>query len=189
MREIFLDPASVPSHLRLGTAGLKFRAIVGDTVCIPANAGLWESGSRDLFYAVQISDGAYVELPCQDFSPSHEARKARSVEIPAGVAVVRHSVFMGRDSGLTYYLRADDAAPLLPQTAPDLSRECHIVLACAGGLKSAYRREAAAREGIDAATYDQLKDSLIADGLMASNGSITIRGRNVLAALPCVSGL
>ena len=188
MREIHLTRDQVPSSLRGSYPGNKFKAVVGDTVTIPAGAGLWEGGSRDAYQAVRLADGAAVTLPGQDAAPWDRSPHSVKVELPPGFAIVRHSTFCGQDSGLTFYVRGDDVAPLLPKAnGAELSREAAIVLHCLSGIVSSYRRDAAARHGVNAKAYEAALAELIAAGLANSRGAITVDGKNRVAALPRVS--
>jgi hypothetical protein len=180
---IELDANQVPAHLRGDYMGRKFRAVIGDTVMIPIDAGLWDGGSRDLFRAVRLSDGAGMEMPGQRLF--HEGRRAYTVEIPPGAAIVRDSTFQGKRTGLTFYVRASDVAPLLPAPVDvDLSREAQFVLAAAVGLVASYRREACERQGVNRNAYDRIREALASQGLLTASGAITVKGRNVVAALP-----
>jgi hypothetical protein len=184
----YLTRDQVPATLRGAYTGTRFAVQVAETVSVPIDAGLWDGGTRDHYQLVRLADGLTAATPGQDLF--HDGRKSYAFTLEPGFALVRHSIFQGRDTGLMIWVRPDDVAPLLPSTdAPNLSREAHIVLACAGGLISSYRRAAADREGIDARTYDRMRQQLTDVGLMTSAGAITARGRNVLNALPQVAGL
>ena len=187
MTAIALDRNQVPAHLRAGYAGRALAAILTTTVDVPMDAGLWSGGSRCVYHFVRLSDGASVASPGQNLF--HEGRKAYRLDLPHGVAMVRHSIFRGRDHGLTFYIRPDDAAPLLPPpSTDDLSADAAIVARLIACLIPRARREYAAREGITAARYDAAVAELKAAGLCAANGGLTTKGKNTATNLPRVAG-
>lgn len=187
--DIHLEPSQVPAHLRGAYTGRKFKVQIAERVTVPADAGLWSGGSRDVYTFVRLSDGASVKAPGQDGAP-WDGRSARAYDLPEGIAAVRATVFQGRDLGLTFYVRPDAVAALIPSgEAPDLSREAQIVLRLAGEYVASYRRGAAEQQGIERKQYDRILDQLATAGLLKANGAITVQGRNVLATLPRIAGL
>jgi hypothetical protein len=183
MTEIHLTPAQVPAALKRHFAGRTFSAVICETVTIPAGAGLWDGGSRDLFSAIRLADSASIGTPAAD--PFDFGQRDRSIPIPEGVVIARQSTFQGRDSGVTFYVRAGDVAPFLPQAdAPELEHAERVVLACLDGLISRARRDEAARHGVNAGAFDMALVSLNAFGYCKANGAITPQGRNALANLP-----
>lgn len=173
-----LDRNDVPAQLRQGYDGRKFVAQITGAVTIPATAGLWDGGSRDTYSAVQLATGATVAMP--DADPFNGAQRDRRIDIPAGVAIVRRSVFQGRDSGLTFYIRPEDAAPLLPPPAAELDDVARITLETVAHYKPAYRLERARDKGLSGADYEAAKARLITSGHLNAAGAITTTGRNAL---------
>ena len=166
MDYIDLEPDKVPRQLRGDYQGRKFRAMVTETVEIPADAGLWSGGSRDAFSAVRLEDGAKVDLLGQGSSPFNPARRDHIVTIPAGVAIVRELWFCGKHSGLCYFVRPEDVAPLIPSALEvDLSRAELIVLLATREFVARARREESAGEGVDGAAFDAAKATLLAKEL------------------------
>lgn len=72
---------------------------------------------------------------------------------------------------------------MLPQGANDLTDDEKSVLKLVRSLISSYRRDAAARDGINATRYDAAITSLKAKKLLLANGGISTEGKNIAAAL------
>jgi hypothetical protein len=184
---IHLDPKQVPAQLKVGYDGRKFKAIVCESVTIPMTAGLWFGGSRDTYRVVQMADGA--DMPASDdmSSPWDANRKERKVTLQPGFCVIEHSIFCGKDAGLTIYICASDAAPMLP-VADELS-EAELWALNATDYKSSYngmnRYQNAARDSKNLGKftpslveYEAAKASLMTRGYMNKAGAITVAGKN-----------
>lgn len=182
---IHLDPNQVPGFLRtaLDYAGRTFTAEVCESVSIPADAGLWSGGSRDMFAAFNLTTGESMALPGQDLFI--EGRKAYTAPLQPGLVIVRRSYFCGRDAGLAFFVHPSNAALMLPAPpAADLFEHEQRVIGLISSLIPKARREYAARAGIDAATYDSIVAKLKERGLVSGNGGLTTKGKNVAATLP-----
>src|SRR5215475_5887334 len=127
MNTIYLEPDQVPAVLKQGYSGRKFKAVVATEVSIPMDAGLWSGGSRDLYSVVTLDDGMHL-LPGQSTAPWDKSRTERKIELSASVVVRNHSMFCGKDMGLTFYVHPDAATKLLPAPAPTLSQWEKMVL-------------------------------------------------------------
>lgn len=183
---IHLDASQVPASLRGSYTGRAFKAEVSDSCYLPATAGLWDGGSRESYFALNLATGERKAASFQSLSPMGADAAARQasagkVTIPEGFAIVRHSVYMGRDMGLTFYIRPENASALLP-VADELPEESQIFLAIVATYKSAYRAEYWARKGIDATRAAELKAALAAGGYLTAAGAITVKGRNAAEA-------
>lgn len=191
MTEIVLDARDVPAHLRglCGYSGRTYAARVVETVTIPADAGLWSGGSRCVYHAVRLADGADGAAADHDAAP-WDARGDRRVQLRPGFAIVRHSISCGRDLGLTFFVHPADAAPMLPAPV-HLDPTERLVLKYTCERKSSYggrdRYDMAqddARWTKDAAPFptraqwDDAKARLIARGLLNKAGAATTAGRN-----------
>jgi hypothetical protein len=173
-----LDRKDVPAHLRGDYAGQKFAAQLCERVTIPATAGLWDGGSRDVFGAVELATGNTRRLP--DADPFNGAQRDARVTIPPGIAIVRRTYFQGKDLGLTFYLRPDDAAPLLPAPGPDLDPTLRAVLQITRSYIPKARADEARRQGITPETFSSAKALLMERGLLNAAGAITTAGKNAL---------
>jgi hypothetical protein len=187
LNTVVLDARDVPPHLRGEYSGRKFRAVVGETMSIPADAGLWSGGSRDLFYFIRLADGARVPAPGQNAAPWDRSSSDRRMAIEPGYAVVCHSIFCGKDSGLTFYVHPADATAMLPAPSGDLTKAQRIVLICTRSYKSSYAgmsdyrfQEASRQTAITRDDWESAKASLIASGHLNKAGAITTKGKNAI---------
>lgn len=196
MNDIHLDPKMVPAAMRGAYNGQKFTAVVCTETTIPSDAGLWDGGSRDTFYAIEMETGAQVAIPGQNSAPWDNGRADRTVALRPGFALVRRSMFRGKDMGMTFYLHPDNAAKLLPAPAAELTAHESLVLSATCSYKASYggmnRYEMAKRDceynperkaafpTIE--QWETAKQSLIAKGLLNKAGAVTVAGRNARPA-------
>ena len=169
-------------------SGRKFAVRVSDA---PINcASYWEGGSRDYFRFYSLADGRVsTEVPSQS-AFDRPVQGIDAVVMPEGFICVRHSIFCGKDSGITLIVRPENAAKYLP--APiELSREEQIVLIATCSFKSSYAgqsnyrfHEAHGDTGITSQDWESAKASLITRGMLNKAGAITNDGRNALTGLP-----
>lgn len=199
MKRIYLDPAQVPPVLRGGYDGKKFAVEICDRVCIPATAGLWDGGSREVYSALRMADGAGIALSDSYHAPWDAERREQTVTLRPGMVVVRHSISRGVDMGLVFFLLASDAAPLLPAPAEPLSRVQSLVLAYTAHRKSSYNGRDRYGMALDDWRYgymsdkpatfptrvewDAAKADLAVRGLLTKAGAITPAGRNVAGSV------
>jgi len=176
-----LEKNQVPAFLRHGYDGKAFKARACTSFTIPADAGLWSDGSRDLFSAVSLASGAVVTIPGQDGAPWNASRSEKTVDIRPGFCLIQHSISCGRDCGLTFYVHPDDIAKLVPHDSCELVECEKIVLYITCAYKSFARAEEARRMGIDAGELEAIKARLIKLELLAKNGAITVKGRNAIS--------
>ena len=190
---IHLDPALVPAQLRQGYSGRAFKAKVCETMTVPADAGLWSGGSRDHYRAIEFSTGRTVLLPGQSEAPWGQ-RQERKVELKPGFAVICHTIFCGKDLGLTFYVHPANAAAMLPAPQAELSPTERLVLIATRSFKSSYmgrdRYEMMRSKKCDYVmnppqlptreAWDAAKASLIGKGLLNKAGAITVSGRNAI---------
>jgi len=206
MKRIYLDPALVPPQLRGGYSGKHFEAILAETMTVPATAGLWDGGSRDVYRALELKSGRTVPLSDQSSAPFDGGRADREVTLQQGIVVVRHTISRGKDLGLTFWLRPDDAVPLLPAPVALTAHE-RVVLLATRSFKSHHMgrdrfamasEEIANEERVPAnmrrflperipgerqitrAEWEVAKSALIDKGLLNKAGAITVAGRNAL---------
>jgi hypothetical protein len=178
METIYLEPSQVPNHLKGGYSGKMFRARVCESVTIPADAGLWSSGSRDTYQAIELATGRAVEASDNMSAPWSSERKERTIALRSGYAVVEAITFQGKDLGLVFYVHPDDANKLLPASDDEVTPTERKVLAIIGGLKSSYRKEYFDRAGIKEPELEAIKSNLINRGYLTKVGAITPKGRN-----------
>jgi len=180
VRRIHLEPRDVPpAFLRAFPSyrGRKFTAEVTESVSLTGT--YWDGGTRSRYALLRVADGRASIAP-----PDHPFFDRRGIEgtthqIPPGFIVVEHCIFCGKDLGLTFYVRPDMAAPLLPDPVGELDEQRKRILGAFAGLKSGeYRRKALAGLGFT----DSIRDELAAGGYLkvSRNGAcgITTKGRN-----------
>ncbi len=176
---VHLEPNMVPQHLRGSYSGKSFKAQICETVTIPMDAGLWSGGSRDSFMVVRIADGATIE-PVNHNAAPWDGRSDRTVTLEPGICVVRHSMFCGKDMGLTFYMHARDAVPMLPSQNDELRADDRRILECIRSYKSSYRAEEYRRMRLSDSQVADSKAELTRLGLIDARGAITVKGRNAL---------
>lgn len=114
----------VPSFLREGYKGRKFRVEVCLEMTVPMTAGLWSGGTRDSYKICRLRDGVSLDWPGQMSSPFCKGREDRKVQMSTEYVVIKESVFCGKHAGLTYYVHPDTvrAGYFLPPQAAELAR-------------------------------------------------------------------
>ncbi len=192
MKTIYLEPTdAVAVKLNAATfrySGRTFKATIHESGGMSLRS-CWEGGSRDEYRVVKLDTMQSVAIPengsgftaiDREYGPS-----GLPVSLPEpGYAVVEHSIFCGKDSGITIHLHAENAAALLPAPA-ELTFNERVVLVATRSLKSSYAgisdyRFHSAKEdtGITRADWDTAKSALIARGLLNKAGAITVSGKN-----------
>lgn len=70
----------------------------------------WDGGTRSYYRAVRVTDGAVADFGTDNpfLASAHEP-----VDLPVGVILVEHTIFCGRDSGLTVWMRPENDAALV----------------------------------------------------------------------------
>lgn len=138
----------------------------------------WSGGSRSLYVAVKLAT-LEAQAPTVDTSNPFTAANRATAKPQNGVVIVEHSMFCGKDAGLTIHVNPLDAAPMLPASTVELDPYDRKVLNAIAGLKSGpYRQEALAAIPDCAARIV----ALVEKGLLKQNKAgavqITVEGRN-----------
>lgn len=176
---IYLEKKQVPAHLLAGYTGSKLKAEPCESVSIPFDAGLWDSGSRSHYSAIELATGREIAIPGQSSAPWDETRRERKVTLQPGFAIVCHRMFCGTDMGLTFYVHPNDVAALLPATHTEALSPVELkYLAITRAYKSQFRAENRARAGISETEAEAIKAKLIRDGYLNKAGALTVQGRN-----------
>lgn len=174
-----LEAKQVPSYLKQGYTGQRFQAEAAEAVYIPSDAGLWSGGSRTTYSAIELATGRAAAVSDNMSSPWSQDRQDRTVPLRAGFAIVKHSIFSGKDMGLVFYVHPSDITKLLPETkTDDLSAVELKALAIIRGIKSSYRADYYARAGISAGEVEAIKAKLCKLSYLNKAGAITVAGRN-----------
>lgn len=181
----YLEREQIPAHFLRGFNynGRKFKVQASGKVTI--HDTIWGGGTRSTWHMLRLADGALAPLDQSKRDPKPGDPfgwipnvDGQSFDIPEGYAVVEHSIFCGKDMGLTFYVRPEALAPLLPPPA-EIDQRDRRILGTFAGLKSGeYRREALAKLSYTGAD----RDRLVALGMLrvSSNGAtaVTTAGRN-----------
>lgn len=147
----------------------------------------WDGGSRDVFYFLELATGKCLRV--ESNHPVFEANKPRELkDLPEGVVLVEHSIFCGKDIGITIFAKEENLTKVLPSgSKEEVSEKEKIVLSLARGLKSSYAGisdyrcyEAVRRFNLTKEEYYEVKKQLIGKGFLNKNGAINVKGRNVL---------
>lgn len=167
---------------KVGYDGRKIKIRVTDSVSLMGT--YWDGGSRSTYSGLNLASMESVSLP--QFNPPQFGGPSSPPEVPLieNLAIVEHSIFCGKDTGLTIYISAQNAAPLLPKSL-ELTQDEQTCLNYTSKYKSSYggvsnyRFISASRDnGITLERWNNAKQSLTAKGLLDKRGAITIEGRN-----------
>lgn len=96
----------------------------GRKVCVKAAttyrmANYWGGGSRDYAVAYDLKTGD-VSAPSVVTTNPMRGQAHAVVEIPEGMLIVEHSIFCGKDAGVTIYVNPANMPRLLPDLHPPL---------------------------------------------------------------------
>lgn len=147
-------------------------------------ASYWDGGSRIYYAVVNLNTKKSVEIP--QSGTMFDKQTYRMTTLPPNLAVVAHSISMGKDSGITIHVNPENLSKMLP--APDeVTWAEKVVLSATRSLKSSYAgikdyrfREALRDTSITRVEWDIAKASLIQKGMLNNAGSITDKGKNVI---------
>ena len=82
----------------------------------------WGGGTRNQYYAVPLAkDGMANALPSAP--PWNNPIEGKIIDIPQGWVVCEHSIFCGKDTGITIHANPQDLIEMLPNGI-DQSQEC-----------------------------------------------------------------
>ena len=145
----------------------------------------WDGGSKDSYIFYELSTGKTFHVATNH--PFFERENPRDLKaLPPGVILVCHSIFCGKDMGITIYADEMSLAPLLPPKT-DVTDDERIVLTYTARLKNTYGGETNIRyrnakrdTGISPERWNAAKSQLIGKGLLRKNGAITPQGRNAI---------
>lgn len=143
----------------------------------------WSGGSKDEFVFYELSTGKILNVNSNH--PLFETKNPRDLgKLPNGLVIVKHSIFCGKDMGITIYVNKEDLTPMLPEKI-ELTKNEKVVLKYTRSYKSSYagiknyRFYEANRElGISLEEWEKAKRNLIEKKLLNKRGAITSAGRN-----------
>jgi hypothetical protein len=145
----------------------------------------WDGGSKDTYVFYELKTSRII--PIASNHPFFEKENPRNLEsLPNGILIVCHSIFCGKDMGITIYVNNEDIAPMLPKAQNDIDKDERIVLAFTAALKNSYGGEtnirfkrANEKYGISRLNWIDAQNRLVKKGLLRKNLSITPEGRNI----------
>ena len=76
----------------------------------------WDGGSRDYMVAIDLKTGRIVE-PSNDAKNPYNALAHKDFDIPAGIGILEHSIFCGKDIGIRLYVSSPLAIEAVKQSA------------------------------------------------------------------------
>lgn len=79
----------------------------------------WDGGSRDYFAFVRLDTMQSAAMPAQS-AFDKDIRGAEAVTLPPGVICVEHSIFCGKDTGITIHVNSVNLVSMLPAGHPAL---------------------------------------------------------------------
>lgn len=145
----------------------------------------WSGGTRSQYAGCSLETGRATGNASAGNAAAPWANPYEGAVVPlvAGMALVEHCLFCGKDLGLRIYVHPSMLPKFLPSGGLELTEEEKIVLRCIRSLIESARREYAARDGVSAAQYDRVVEALKVKGLCAKNGSLTLAGKNAAQGL------
>lgn len=182
MNAIYLDAKDVPQYLRGSYTGRQFKAIITDSITVPQDAGVWGGGSRDTYRFVELSTGRSIASPCQKTAPWDSTRQEFNAPLPPGIAMVEHTMFCGKDLGLTFYVHPDSAAKLLPDTSAtqELTETQKLVLNATANYNGKDRYENSKPYG--SMSHDEVSARLAkVRELFAAKGNVKLQSGKMVA--------
>jgi len=150
----------------------------------------WSGGSRDYYVAVDLGSMQTREVP-QNGTPFDGGPIAPDgVAVPPNIVLVQHTIFQGKDHGLTFHVHPQTVFAALEAPKVELTMDQKIVLAATtafvntyGGESNIRFKEARRETGIRAEHWEAAKKQLISRKLLNKAGSITIDGRNAIGSV------
>lgn len=144
----------------------------------------WDGGSRDYFCFVDMSNMQSFPVPENGTPFTNNGQIFKLEALPENIALVRHTVFCGKDLGCTVFVAPNNLNRFALPAPSELTLAEKIVLTCTCERKSSYngrnRQQMAFDDtGLPANEWEKAKSDCISKGWLKSNGSITDEGRNI----------
>ena len=146
----------------------------------------WEGGSREYWAVMNLATGASGAVPENGtpFTP----QLAEVKELPINGVIGLHSIFCGRDHGITLYVHPDNLRAYQIEAPDTLSFDEKVVLVSTRCYKPSYAGRSNNRlyevqsyiPSFTAAQWEAAKASCQAKGLLNKAGAITNDGRNAV---------
>lgn len=183
---IFTNDPSVVELANLAFVNYKGKKYKVDVSDHPISLeSYWSGGSRDYHHVVKLSTKQVVEVP-QNGTMFDKKLENKTFPCP-DYAVITHSIFQGKDLGITISIHPDNMNQLILPEKTIISFNELIVLCATKTLKNTYGgrtnirfTEANYKFKISNAEWAEAVQLLITKGMLNKAGAITNSGRNVL---------
>lgn len=176
-KRIYLDRRDLPPQLQHIHAEGRTMAIVCESTTIPADAGTWSGGTREVYEAVELASGRIVSITDTFAAPWDESRRHREITLKPGYAILQTGSFCGKPGNVYLYVHPDSAMLRLPAPA-SLGQIETKVLDVHSSLISSARAEELRRAGITAEQAETARLALVAQGYLKPRGGVTTKGKN-----------
>lgn len=182
---IYLEKKDIPQMLLKvfpNYTGKKFQ--VEQKTKVSLSGAYWDGGSRNEYRAVNMDTGEILPADGKLQNPFTPGYAVPTVEIPPRVCVVEHTIFCGKDLGITFHVNPSDYQNLLPP-GEELTEDEKKVLVATRCYKSSYNgqtRQQMSKIPLD--IWKQASETLKDKGLLDKRGAITNKGRNAVSAVP-----
>ena len=145
----------------------------------------WSGGSRDSFVLLNLDTLKTLPIPENGTPYANGGRTYKLEQLPEGAALVQHTIFCGKDLGVTIHVAPENLNRMALPAPVELTIEEKIVLAYTRGMKSSYNgrnRAQMARDesGLPLAEWERVKAECQRKGWLNKAGAITDAGRNVI---------
>lgn len=149
----------------------------------------WDGGSRDYFTALNLNTNQVMTVP-QNGTPFDGGPIApNGVIVPEGFMIAEHSIFCGKDTGITFYVNPKTSTGFLPPVSSLTDCE-RVVLEFTSRYKNTYGgetnlrfKEARRATQITVDNWDIAKSDLMREGMLTLSGAITTKGKNALGSM------
>ena len=115
---MYLDRKDLPPQLR--SLGNRIKVVLTPTVAMPADAGTWSGGTREVYSALELATGSVVSITDTFSAPWDARRQSREITLKPGYAILVTGSFCGKPAVPYLYCHPESAALALPPPpAPD----------------------------------------------------------------------
>ena len=156
----------------------------------------WDGGSRDYFVFVNLSTLERAAMPAQS-AFDRQIEGADKVMLPENIACVEHSIFCGKDVGITIHVNPVNMPLFLSAPKAELTDDQKLVLVYTRGRKASYvgkdrcqmaqddmemshRIDPSKPKPITREAWETAKAECFAKGLLNKAGAITADGKNAI---------
>ena len=149
----------------------------------------WDGGSRTYYALVNLATMEAKHAPTSHPFFNKVDVEVDNVEIPQGFVIVAHSIFCGKDMGLTVYT-PEEKPQLASGEGAELTDRHILVLVCTASRKSSYagvrdyRKSELMGKGFSSKEVDELREDLIEGGYLTRRKAISNKGRNAIDGHP-----